>query len=359
MFAVAVDQVARRLQGGLTLSSAIGFVVLYVPIWYAWVGYVIYTDRFGTDDLSDRLFTLAQIAAILVLAVRAHDALERGAPGYAIAYGAFRLILAVRYVLAAHFVPRVRRQAWAEAMGFGLAGALWIASADVPSPTRFILWALGFLVDFGSPFVVRGFHRDVRPDAEHLEERFGTFVNIVLGEGFIGLVDGMREIEWTPSAYVSAALALVLGFAIWWVYFETLDAAPARLVERKGRTLRYKLWLFSHLPIAAGIAAAGIGVGIAVNHATERALPDRHRWLIAGAIALCYAALAVLHGTYAMAGGGRYSRALAVRKAVTSLGALVIAVVGRGLSSAEVIAALALLSVSLVALDLWDRAHAT
>src|SRR4030081_3619657 len=63
VFVVAIDQVARRLHGDLSTHTVVGFIVLYGAVWWAWVGYVIYNDRFGTDDLSDRLPTLLQMGA--------------------------------------------------------------------------------------------------------------------------------------------------------------------------------------------------------------------------------------------------------------------------------------------------------
>jgi len=67
VFVVAVDQVARRLQHGVTGNGALVYLALYGPIWWARVGFVIYTDRFGTDDISDRFMTLVQIGAALVI----------------------------------------------------------------------------------------------------------------------------------------------------------------------------------------------------------------------------------------------------------------------------------------------------
>ena len=55
VFVVAVDQLARRLQHGVTGHETLVYLALYGPIWWAWVGFVLYTDWFGTDDLGDRL----------------------------------------------------------------------------------------------------------------------------------------------------------------------------------------------------------------------------------------------------------------------------------------------------------------
>ena len=134
VFVVAVDQLARRLQHGTTGPGTLVYLALYGPIWWAWVGFVLYTDRFGTDDLSDRLMTLVQIGAALVIAAAATQATADRAPAFAIAYGAFRLILAARYAIAAHYVREARRECSRQSIGFALAAIIWIASAAVPAP---------------------------------------------------------------------------------------------------------------------------------------------------------------------------------------------------------------------------------
>ena len=137
VFVVAVDQLARRLQPGATGHGAIVYLALYAPVWWAWVGFVVYTDRFGTDDLSDRLMTLVQIGAALVLAAAATQATSDRAVPFAIAYGVFRLTLAARYAVAAHYVREARRECSRQSIGFALAAVIWLASAAVPLPWRF------------------------------------------------------------------------------------------------------------------------------------------------------------------------------------------------------------------------------
>jgi low temperature requirement protein LtrA len=357
VFVVAVDQVARRLNDDASVRGVLGFILLYGAVWWAWVGYVIYNDRFGTDDLSDRLLTLAQMGAVTVVAVRAHDAFGAGARAFALAYGTFRLLLALRYAIAAVYVREVRAPAARQALGFALAAGIWIASAAVSGDARYTLWGVGLLVDLGTPLLERGFHRVVRPDPGHLEERFGLFIIIVLGEGFVGLVDGLRGLAWVRGAGVTVTFALLLGFSLWWVYFETLDAAPVVEVRRGGRLWPYKLWVFGHFPLAAGIAAAGIGVGAVVRRAAAAPLPDAERWLLCGSLACCFAALAILQIAYAAVGGDRLRRRLARRKLVTAAAALAVAVLGRGLSSAVVMGLLTLEGAALVGLDLHYRAQ--
>jgi low temperature requirement protein LtrA len=357
VFVVAIDQVARRLSGLPSWPTVLGYAFLATAVWWAWIGYVTYYDRFGTDDLSDRLLTLLQMGAVAVMAVRAHDALEGGTAAFVTAYAAFRLIIAFRYWIAATSIPVVRAVATRKAVGYATAGAIWVISVRFSGSVQYALWALGLLVDIGTPFAVRQFHVEVPPDHEHLEDRFGTFINIVLGEAFVGLVEGMRTITWTAGAAAAGAFALVLAFAIWWIYFESLDTAPILVVRQDKRLSPFKIWVFAHLPLSAGIAAAGIAVGAAVNHAPDATLPDALRWLMVGSIALCFGALAILNIAYAMVGGAQQSYGLALRSSLTAVAVTLVGIFGHQLSSAMTLGLLCAASVVLVVLDIRSRAR--
>jgi hypothetical protein len=112
-----------------------------------------------------------------------------------------------------------------------------------------------------------------------------------------------------------------------------------------------------HLPLAAGIAAAGIAVGRVVRHAATSPLPEGERWLLCASLACCFAALAILQIAYAMAGGDRLRRQLARRKLLTVVIALAVGALGVGLSAAAVMGLLAFEGAALVGLDLRYRAR--
>ena len=358
VFVVAIDQVARRLQHDVSGHDAIVYFSLYAPVWWAWVGFVLYTDRFGTDDLGDRLLTLLQIGAVLVIAAAAKEATGERAPAFAAAYGAFRLILAVRYAIAARYVRVARSDCARESAGFALAAFIWIASAMVPSPWRYWMWGAGLAVDVLTPFASPRLHQIVPPDAAHIEERFGTFINITLGEGFVGLVEAMRDHSWSGTLFGTAALSLVIGFSIWWGFFDALDQAPIKEGRTKRRTRPYKIWVFSQLPLAAGVAAAGMAVGNLVERADAGALDDSQRWLACGMVILCYAAHQIVHVAYADAGAGKTAWLIVARKFVTITAALLLGAFGAGLSAVAVAAILAAASGAQLLWSIWDRAHA-
>ena len=58
----------------------------------------------------------------------------------------------------------------------------------------------------------------------HLPERFGLLVLIVLGEGVIGVVLGTAQVSWTVLSGAVAFGGFLTAAAIWWLYFDFLDA---------------------------------------------------------------------------------------------------------------------------------------
>ena len=358
VFVVAIDQLARRLQHGVTGQATLTYLALYAPVWWAWVGFVLFTDRFGTDDISDRFMTLLQVGAALVIAAAAMHATSDRAVAFAVAYGVFRLILAARYAMAAYYVREARPECSRQSIGFAIAGIIWIVSAAVPAPWRFWMWGIGFAIDLLTPFTSPRMHRIVPPDPDHVEERFGTFINISLGEGFVGLVEAMRDQPWSGALLTTATLSLLIGFSIWWGFFDALDQAPMVEVRERHRTGPYKIWIFAQLPLAAGVAAAGIAVGNLTHHANAPELEDSLRWLACGMVALCYLAHAIVHIAYAKAGAERSAWRIVARKVPTIAAALLLGALGAGLSAVAVAGLLATAAGAQVAWNLWDRARA-
>ena len=170
-------------------------------------------------------------------------------------------------------------------------------------------------------------------------------------------MEAMRDNSWSAAMFGTAALSLLIGFSIWWGFFDALDQAPIKDVRTKGRTGPYKIWVFSQLPLAAGVAALGIAVGNLVEHADGFILDDSQRWLACGMVALCYVAHGVVHVAYAHAGGGKTAWRIAMRKLVTIALAVLLGAFGSGLSAVEVTGILAAASGVQLLWSIWERAR--
>jgi low temperature requirement protein LtrA len=353
VFVVAVSQVADRLAIRLTIPSVLEFLALFVPIVWAWIGTVFYTDRFGTDSLGDRLAVLVQMAAAAVLAVSAGGALRFTSASFALAYAAIRLGMVVQYAFAWLYVPEARPITRRYVRGFLLAAVLWALSALFAPPWRFILWGVGVAVDFAVPLSAGQLHARFAPHTRHLPERFGLFTLIVLGETIVSVVAGLAGHPWSWLDALTGFLGLVLAFSFWWLYFDSLDDAVIRAARERGRIWVYQSWLYAHLPLWAALAATGVGIAYAIRADQYHALPAPQRWLVAGGAAVCFGSLGIIHYAKALAGTTRCSLPRARVRWGGAAASLLIALFGWLLYPIGVLGLLAAVGAAEIGWEMW------
>lgn len=352
VFVVAVSDVAQHLSDGMTVAGVARFLLLFGPVWWAWIGATFYANRFGTDDLGDRLFLLAQMAAGVGLAINARDAFQETSAGFALSYAAFRYILVARYAWTSRLVPEARAFTLLIARGFGLSATIWAISAVVPTPARFILWGVGLMADFVTPISAGRLQSRLAPHQRHLPERFGLFTIIVLGESIGAVVAGLEGVRWSWLGALTALLGLALAFSFWWVYFEGLDASAVRAALEAGRLAPYEVWIYAHLPLTAAIAAAGMGVRLTILHETDAAMPPAERWLVCSAAGLYFASLGTIYAAKAAAGSRRCTKAEARALWAGASAVLFVGALGTRLTPAGVLALVAAVGTMLVVLDM-------
>ena len=228
VFVVAVAELAHELSGDVSLAGFGRFVALFVPVWWAWIGATYYANRFDTDDALHRLLTFVQMVAAAALAVNVHHGLGETSAGFAVSYAVFRFVLVLQYARAGRQVAEARALTRRFGTGFAVAATLWLLSAFVPAPWRFVLWAAGLAVDFATPISAGRLHTTLAPHEEHLPERFGLFTIIVLGESAVGVVNGVTEVAWTLGSFFTAVFGFAVAFALWWLYFDNVDGSAIR-----------------------------------------------------------------------------------------------------------------------------------
>ncbi|WP_164974851.1 low temperature requirement protein A [Halegenticoccus tardaugens] len=356
VFVVAVAQLAYVLAGDVTPTGALRFVALFVPVWWAWIGSTFYATRFDTDDVEYRLLTAVEMFGVVALAVNIPDGFGASSSGFALAYAGIRGVLVFKYYRAVRHVPEARPLTTRFARGFGLAALVWFVSAFVPPPFRFLLWALGLAIDFGTPITAGTLHAELPPHPSHLPERFGLFTIIVLGEAIIGVVSGIAAQEWTAASVLVGAFGTAIAFCLWWIYFDDHDGSAVRAAQAEGRIWTYQAWLYLHLPLVVGLTAAGVGVLRVLTGDLSTPLPAAERWLLCGSLALCLVAMGLLHRTTLACAGRRAAR----RNGVASrfgTGALIVAVaaVGAELPAVVLVGLLAIACAAQVGVDLRAR----
>jgi low temperature requirement protein LtrA len=296
--AIVVFQLSTNLNRDVSITGFLGFIALFVPVWWSWMGVTFYNSRFETDDLGHRLLTLLQMAAAAFMAVNVPDGLGKNSAGFAFSYAAIRTILVIEYLRTGRHVPSTRPLVTRYTIGFSIAAGLWFVSAFVPPPFRFVFWIVGLIVDISTPTVFM-LRMSVRfsPNIFHLPERFGSFTIIVLGISILGVVDGISSHNWTVESITDAALGLGIAFSLWWIYFDTVDGSEIRALRNERRVGVYVSWLFIHFPLLIGFTALGVSIEHVVLSNQNLALPIAEKWLLSISVSMCLFALGVMHIT--------------------------------------------------------------
>ncbi len=355
VFVVAIAQLAHKLNEDISLSGFFGFVALFIPAWWSWIGAAFYSNRFDTDDLGHRLLTAVQMLAVAALALNIHHGLGESSAGFALSYAAVRAVLVVEYLRAGKHVAVARSLTRRYARGFGIAAAIWLVSAFVPVPLRFVLWAVGLIIDFATPIFAGQLHAQLAPHSSHLPERFGLFTLIVLGESIVAVVNGVAEQQWNLQSAIAAVFSFSVAFSFWWLYFDNLDASAIKVARAAGRTTIYQFWLYAHLPLVIGLTATGVGMEHIVLSKPGMLLSPADLWLICGAVALCFLALGVIHQTTVAAGTQKCSQRQVNYRIGAAAIVFAIAIVGISLLPIILISLVAALCATQVILDLYGR----
>lgn len=293
IFVVVISRLAHHLTAHPDARTFLEFLMLFIPVWWTWIGITYYNERFETFDLSFRVFTFLQLLAVAGMAANADYGMGKTQFGFALAYALARFLLMWMWLRAGRHNPQARPVSNVFAAGFGLSSVLWAVGAFNPGPLGLALKALGLTIDLLTPFFNYRAQVQLFPmEARKLPERFGLFVIIVLGESLVGVVNGLAEVGKTDFVTLTRfVLAMLLGFAMWWLYFDFIGRR-----EPQGTAAKLFTWAYLHLPLVVGIVMVS-GMTTHAIAAGGEAVDMGVRWLMACGFALYHLTVAALEYT--------------------------------------------------------------
>ncbi|HVX45928.1 MAG TPA: low temperature requirement protein A [Mycobacteriales bacterium] len=275
-FVVAVAQAALRLHHGIaeghTGSTLLAYAMVFFAIWWAWVNFTWFASAYDTDDVPYRLLTMLQIAGVLVVAAGVPTAFEHhDFVAMTFGYVIMRVAMIVQWIRAARGDPAGRPAAIRYATGIGVVQVCWLLRLLLPAPWSGIVFAVLVVGELSVPLWAELGGRRTSWHPEHINERYGLFTLIVLGEcvsaATVAIQSATSEGGLSGRLILLAAGGLLLVIGVWWSYFKH-EATPA-LRESFGMTL---VWAYSHYLIFSTVAALGAGLEVAIEtseHATH------------------------------------------------------------------------------------------
>ncbi|HEX8027097.1 MAG TPA: low temperature requirement protein A, partial [Vicinamibacterales bacterium] len=160
---------------------------------------------------------------------------------------------------------------------------------------RYWCWAMAFAIDVSTAIIASRHDVVTPPHASHLPERFGLFTLILLGEAVVAIMSGIQhQPDWSVEAASTALSGIVVISAVWWGYFDGVDAAGHRPVRCVADSHRLWGWSAAHVLLYLGVALFGIAAEHAIRDGGWQSMHGQAATLSVGSVMLVATAFVLL-----------------------------------------------------------------
>lgn len=277
VFVFAVTQISHTLLEHLTPTGALQAILVLMAVWWSWTFNVWVTNWIEPHWAVVRLMLFAMMLVGLVLSTSIPLAFGPRGLYFALAYVAMQvgrslfMLWALRHHHDENFRNFQRIFAWTVA-----SGAFWIAGGVSEGETRFILWVVALLFDYGGPatdYRTPGLGRSTEGawvvDGGHLAERCGLFIIIALGESVLMIGAAFSNMEWTAGKFATFVASFAATVAMWGLYFNIgQEYAHNKIMApstQTGRIARFT-YTYVHILLVAGIIVTAVADELVLAH---------------------------------------------------------------------------------------------
>ncbi|SFL06395.1 Low temperature requirement protein LtrA [Paenibacillus sp. 1_12] len=243
LFVAAVSKASHVLLhvelGSIPIEYLSKFILIFVPIWWAWVGQSLFVNRFGQDTLSHRIFLIVQLFFVLIMTASLSVNFDQYYVPFLIGYVGLRAMTAIQY-LSVH-KEEADRKITARYLGsrFWIGLVISALSLFFDSWIRYAVLYAGIAVDIVLPLIGRKYLMKSPINTHHLLERFSLFTLILLGESVVSILAVLQSSYWTWQSILFASITFLLIIAMWWQYFDNVEKKVDKTIETAGQTIIY------------------------------------------------------------------------------------------------------------------------
>lgn len=262
VFVVTISGLADHLLQSHHAKGLIQYGILFLFIWWLWMGMSYYADQFNVHDKIGHVAWFAAMFGILVLNTCLPTAFSSGWKLFGLVYFLMRLLLILLYCRSYYDTPESRELLRKYIAGFVIAAILWLVSLAFQKPVAFVFWGIAMCIDFFTPIISYVTTKNIPAQASHMDERFGLFVIIVLGETIIEVSHSLTPIFWSFSTVAVVVIGFLIAISFWQQYFSD---NVENIIHNALRSNQKKLFLsfvygYGHLFIFMSIVSFGVGL---------------------------------------------------------------------------------------------------
>ena len=243
----AIGQCNDSFLGHPSASMALTATLAIAALSWVWFVSTLVNNLLPGEDLLSRLLVLAQMAAVVVASLSVDQANGIGNSTGLAAFGIALGLVALLVLWSGRGLTRPDRTR--AALPLAVAAAISLVGSLIAGVQTWVFVIAALAVSI-VPILTAEFSRwqvSARLRVDHLRERLGLFVLIILGEGFAQLVHALHSLGTIPRSGVYA-LTFLLSFALWWIYFEGTFSRHTDL-----SSVRWRVSLLAHLTLVLGM----------------------------------------------------------------------------------------------------------
>ncbi len=264
IFVYAVSKATHILAhahgGHIAASQYITFILVMIPIWWTWTGHTLFATRFDTEDITQRIFTLTTMLAVVFWTSFINADFDPNYHGYLLFYVVIRLILVSMYWNAARVNPIAKPITIRLCFGFCIGLTVALLSLLFEPPLRYVVLYLGIGIEIMTPLLSRRSLKTMPVKSHHLPERYGLLTIILLGESVIMLATKLSATPWSLFVVIAAITGFILIAALWWAYFDMMESHILGRELGTGQRI-----LYGHLFIYIGLSTIAVFIGYAIT----------------------------------------------------------------------------------------------
>lgn len=254
VFVLAIARVAHVLEAGPGWRAVWTGLGIFAVLWWTWIGFALFYNRYGDESSrAQRLLIIAGTIPCGLAAVAVDDLAHGHRTAFILSMVAVRLLLAVAHIIRPGTVSTK------VGAGYLVSAAGFAASIFLGGPWWWIVWALMLALEavnlFAAPNpyehltetqnkqlqtnwrkaieIIKPTSPEFALQGNHLAERFGLFIIIVLGEvvasSGAGALEAGGQIPW-----LTLAGAIGLSAVLWWLYFDAASVFNEKLLLMAG-----------------------------------------------------------------------------------------------------------------------------
>ncbi len=254
VYVVAISRITRYCSEHANLQGFLDYIYLFIMIFWGWFNGSMHHDLHGTPGIRTRLMTLWQMVTVAAMIVCLDGPQDHMLFRGTIAIMVMQLYITYLWWSVGIYDKGHRKLNRPYTVCYLISLLLIFSTLFLQQPYVRIAFFASLFFNFLPPFyLARRLQKNSFSLSSSMVERMGLFTIIIFGEVVTGVVGGANIIPGSGwSGWVNFVLAILIVFALWWIFFALIADR-----ECKGGFLKGQLMVLLYIPVLMSLGMLG------------------------------------------------------------------------------------------------------